>query len=212
VKPADVLCALDRLLLQEFSRRTVAALGRHTLFSLLLPPFRRFLDINVRKEIDKDCRAIRRAAAICASGAQPGVSDIDQLLGEARAVDQDFLRDAMIFPVTLRIPYSDIEPLRRQRIGRVLNAVCAILPPWRTTRSLRRVLPGIYSPAGFQGLLREVLQLYILETRALSGSVRLPQVMGFVRDQLVATVFSEMQQAADALAEEAAHSLYVTRS
>ena len=83
-----LLCATDGRMMQEFSARTVRRLEDHSLFRLLLPVFRSFFEINVRKEIEKDRLAILRAANVQRAGGTPGAADVEALL------QQDARRDA----------------------------------------------------------------------------------------------------------------------
>ena len=99
------LCAMDRHMMQAFSQRTAEGLTRHSLFGLLLPAFQSFLDINVRKEVEKDRRVLATAAAALKAGKTP---DAQRLLAEARDIDQAFLRQATIFPIAINIHYGDI--------------------------------------------------------------------------------------------------------
>ncbi len=78
----NALCAMDRHMLQAFSQRTAAGLARHRLFGLLLPAFQSFLDINVRKEVEKDRRVLATAAAALKTGNPPGAADAQRLLSK----------------------------------------------------------------------------------------------------------------------------------
>ena len=96
-------------MMQEFSARTAARLGDYTLFKLLLPVFRAFLDINVRKEIEKDRLVILRAADAQRVGSAPQEADILRLLQQAREIDQKFLQQAAVFPVNIHIAVFDMD-------------------------------------------------------------------------------------------------------
>ena len=58
----EILCAKDREMMHEFSRRSLHAVDR-SLLSRTLSFFSSYLDGNVRKEVDKDRLIIREAAA-----------------------------------------------------------------------------------------------------------------------------------------------------
>ena len=80
----NVLCAMNRFMMEAFSQSTVEGLKAHTLFRLALPPFQSFLNINVGKEMEKDRRVIAQAAKVLLSGTKPGPGHVATLLQEAR--------------------------------------------------------------------------------------------------------------------------------
>ncbi len=127
----NVLCAMDRVMMEAFSQRTVEGLKDHTLFRLALPAFQSFLDINVGKEVEKDRVVISLAARMHQSGTKPGPAQVTALLQEARAIDQTFLRKATMFPIDIRIQYQDIERYRQQRIELLLQTSYHILTQWQ---------------------------------------------------------------------------------
>jgi hypothetical protein len=199
---------MDGRMMQEFSARTIRRLEDHSLFKLLLPVFRSFLEINVRKEIEKDRAAIMRAAATLRAGGAPGQADLEALLQQAREIDQRFLRDAAVFPVNIRIEYRDIESFRRRRIEMLLAAAHAVFARWETTPRFRAAVAALYSRGEFEALLREIMQLYGSETRALSRSVRIPSIFNLARDSISDTVNSVMTGVAADLAGELARKVY----
>jgi hypothetical protein len=199
---------MNGAMMQEFSMRTAARLGDHTLFRLMLPAFRAFLNINVRKEIEKDRLVIIRAAAAQHAGSAPQEADIQRLLQQAREIDQKFLQQAAVFPVSIHIEYRDIEEFRRRRIERLLELARRLLAQWEVTLRFRAVVAHLYSRAEFESLLRENLELYSAETKMLSRSVRIPQIFNFARDSLSETVHSVMVSVAKGLASELTHKVY----
>jgi len=204
----NALCAMDRHMLQAFSQRTAAGLARHRLFGLLLPAFQSFLDINVRKEIEKDRRVLATAAAALKTGNPPGAADAQRLLQEARDIDQAFLRQAAIFPVNINIHYSDIEPTRLKRIERLLDFSYRLLESWQHTPRFRTATAQAYTREQFEIALREILHLYALETKMLSHSVRIPQLLTLARDKLTGTIYSEMETIAVELASALTRKVY----
>lgn len=203
-----VLCAMDRQMMQAFSQRTAAGLARHSLFGLLLPAFQSFLDINVRKEIEKDRRILATAAAALKAGRTPDATDAQRLLREARDIDQAFLRQAAIFPVAINIHYGDIEPTRLKRIERLLDLSYRLLAPWQNTPRFRVAAATAYTREQFHSALHEILRLYALETKMLSNSVRIPQLFTLARDKLTGTIYSVMETTADELASELTRKVY----
>src|SRR3970040_364932 len=138
---------MDGRMMQEFSARTVRRLEDHSLFKLLLPVFRSFLEINVRKEIEKDRVAIMRAATVQRAGGTPGPADLEALLQQAREIDQRFLREAAVFPVNIQIEYRDIEQFRRRRIEMLLAAAHAVFARWEVTPRFRAAVAAQHARA-----------------------------------------------------------------
>jgi hypothetical protein len=199
---------MDGRMMQEFSARTIRRLEDHSLFKLLLPVFRSFLEINVRKEIEKDRLAIMRAAETQRAGGTPGPADVEALLQQAREIDQRFLREAAVFPVNIRIEYRDIESFRRRRVEMLLAAAHALFARWEVTPRFRAAVAARYTRAEFEAQLREIMQLYGAETRALSRSVRIPSIFNIARDSISDTVYSVMASVAADLAGELARKVY----
>jgi hypothetical protein len=208
VDKVRILCAMDGRMMQEFSARTIRRLEDHSLFKLLLPVFRSFLEINVRKEIEKDRLAIMRAAETQRAGGTPGPADVEALLQQAREIDQRFLREAAVFPVNIRIEYRDIESFRRRRVEMLLAAAHALFARWEVTPRFRAAVAARYTRAEFEAQLREIMQLYGAETRALSRSVRIPSIFNIARDSISDTVYSVMASVAADLAGELARKVY----
>lgn len=197
-----VLCAMDRQIMLAFSHRTADRLSCHTLFGLLLPAFQSFLDINVRKEVDKDQCVIVAAGEAFRSGRAPNPADAGQLLHEARLIDQAFLQQTAPFPLAIDIRYPDIEPTRRQRIERLLAMSHRLLAHWQSTPHFRHAVAQAYPREQFRVALGEILHLYAQETKLLSRSVHLPALIGLARDRLTDAIFTEMEAVARQLANE----------
>ena len=203
-----VLCAMNRVMLQAFSQRTVEGLKSHTLFRLALPPFQSFLDINVDKEVEKDRMVIVRAAELYQSGTRPGQEHMTALLQEARKIDQTFLRKATVFPVDIQIQYQDIEQYRQRRIELLLQTSYQIITQWQGLSSFRAAVNELYNEQQFRDLLHNLLKLYASETRMLSHSVRIPYPLSLARDSVTLTITSVMQQEAETLAKSLAHRVF----
>ena len=195
-------------MMEEFSRRTTEGLKRHTLFRLMLGPLESFLAINVRKEVEKDRQIIAHAASLSTADQFPTQQDIQRLVESAREIDQNFLDQAAGFPINIKINYHDIEPVRQQRIQRILAESHAVFRQWHTPVHLRVALAERYDAQQFRKLLYDILHLYSLETRLLSHSVRMPGVLMIARDSLSQTVFEVMESIAGQLAVELAGRLY----
>ena len=204
----NVLCAMNRAMMEAFSQRTVEGLKDHTLFRLALPPFQSFLDINVRKEVEKDRLVIVQAAMLQQSGTEPGPDHVAALLHEARQIDETFVRKAAVFPIDIHIQYQDIEHYRKQRIELLLRTSYRIFTQWQEVSSFRAAVNEIYNEVQFQNLLHDILRLYAMETRMLSRSVRIPRLLSLARDAVTQTITNVMEQEAKALAKSLAHTVY----
>ena len=204
----NVLCAMNRVMMEAFSQRTVEGLKGYTLFRLALPPFQTFLDINVGKEVEKDRLVIVQAARLQKSGTTPGPDQVATLLQEAREIDQSFVRKAAPFPIDIQIQYQDIEHYRQQRIELLLQTSCRILTQWQDVSSFRTAVNELYNEAQFRDLLHDILRLYAMETRMLSRSVRIPHLLTPARDAVTQTITNVMEPEAEALAKSLAHTVY----
>jgi hypothetical protein len=124
-------------------------------------------------------------------------------LRAAREIDREFVARLERFPlVRLRICYEDVEPIRRRRIERLLEAARALLEaPWHGIRPAAR---ACYRRADFETRVREHLHLYAVEVHALSGSVRPALLVAPFRSRLRAL----MEERANALAQEVTRLLY----
>jgi len=207
-KKVDILCAMNRRMMHEFSRRTTDELAKSKLFRRVLPAFQSFLEINVEKEVDKDRLAISAAAAAQRGGGSPSDVDIGALLRSARAIDERFSRRASFFPVSIDIRYQDLEPIRRSRIELLVECAYRVLAQWEETPRFRDAVAAVYREEQFRALLREILSLYGKETRLLSNSVRVPFVVTMARDTLARIIYAAMEDAGKRLAGELARDVY----
>ena len=174
---ARTLAAVNRRILETFSRRTVDALRDMLPVRLALPHLEPVLALNVAKEARKDALVIRCGAEALATGAAPGSETVRRLLEETKSIDRAFLDRIGAFPVGIVIHYQEVAPVRTQRIQRLLFAAYRILDAWRTASGLRAALRASYPQPELERDLCDILKLYALETNALSRSVRLPAVL-----------------------------------
>jgi len=208
VNRVNVLCTMNRVMMETFSQHTVEGLKAYTLFRLALPAFQSFLNINVGKEVEKDRMVITRAARVHQSGLKPDPTHVAALLQEARKIDQAFLRKASVFPIDIRIQYQDIERYRQQRIKLLLETSYRILTQWQNVSSFRVAVNALYNEAQFRGLLHDILRLYAMETRMLSRSIRIPHLLTLARDSITQTIGNIMEQEAEILSKSLAHTVY----
>jgi len=205
---AQALAFLNGRMLAAYSRRTVEALRAALPLRLALRYLEPVLVRNVDKEIRKDALAIGCAASSLAAGAPPGREELQRLLEEARKIDQAFLDSMSGFPLRIVIRYDEIAPTRAQRMERLLDAAYRILSAWHAGGRLRPALRAAFPRPDLERLLREMLRLYALETRALGRSVQLPALLVPVGDRAVEHLFSAMNEAGARLAGEVARAVY----
>jgi hypothetical protein len=199
---------MNRYMMDEFSRRTVAALKQHTLFKVTLPVFQSFLELNVRKEVEKDCQVITRAATLCQTGARPGDGDVRKLLQQSREIDQTFLQEITVFPITINIDYVAIEKTRQQRIRCLLLASHRIFTQWEFTPQISAVITDLHDYQELSELLYSILCLYCIEAKMLSRSVRIPSAFSFARNKLTEIFSNTMHTVAKDLSTELADRIH----
>jgi len=204
VNRAHALAFLNGRMLAEYSRRTVDALRAALPLRPVLPHLAPVPALNVEKEVRKDALVIGCAGEALAAGAPPGPETVRRLLEETKAIDRDFLARVGAFPVGIVIRYEEVGPVRLQRIECLLQAAHRILAAWRAGVGLRAALRAAYPQPELERLLREVLHLYAVETRALSRSVRLPVMLAPLRELAAAHLFHIMEALALSLAAELA--------
>ncbi|NTV95708.1 MAG: hypothetical protein HGA75_09865 [Thiobacillus sp.] len=202
----DALAACDRALLRAFSRHTTERLNAYLPMRLALPWLDRFLALNVAKEVRKDSLVIRRAGQL--AGPDADAATVRELLAVTREIDRDFLRQVAGMPFDIVIRYDEIEPIRRQRIERLIQATRHILAAWQTAPGARAALQAAYGRADLERLVLELMRLYARETQALSHSLRLPMLLSPLRDKLAHALYEVMTEAADGLARQAAGVAY----
>ena len=195
-------------MMREFSNRTATGLKEYKLFKLILPPFKSFLQINLDKEIDKHQEVIACAMTAVHAGQAPDHTDTDRLLRRAREIDQGFLQKAHSLSAAINIDYPAIDRVRQRRIELVIAAAYQVLARWQGKTPLRKVIAGLYTREQYRLLLREILQLYIEETRVLSKSVKIPRHLARFSDSLINTVHTVMQRVADQLVLELTDKIY----
>ena len=163
---------------------------------LALPALESFLAENVEKEVRKDARVIRCAAAAVGAGAVPAPEAVRQLLAAAREIDREFLVRVSRFPVRIDIQYGELEPLRLRRIELGLDLAYRLLEAWSRGRKSRSAIPR----DDFARRIRELLELYALEVLVLSRSVGLPGPLAALRERIAQRLRQEMSEIARTMA------------
>jgi len=205
---AGALVALNRKILQEYSRRTSEALSAALPFRVALPHLERLLASNVGKEVQKDALVIRRAQDAAVLGSPPSRENLHELLDATKNIDRDFLAGVGHLPIGIVISYDEIAPLRLQRIERLCHGSFRILQAWQPGRGLRSAIHASFARAELERLLLDLLRLYALETQVLSRAVRLPALLSPLRDRIGQGLNRVMNETARRLAYSLAGMVY----
>jgi hypothetical protein len=200
---ARLLADLNRQILETYSRRTTAALRARLPLPVALPWLDKLLLSNVQKEVRKDAHVIGRAVQATKAG-QP-IDDVlvMSLLQTAREIDRDFLASARS-PLEIPISYEAVNPVRIQRIRKLLDAGNRLSAVWSPRRKLRAALADAFPEAELERLLFELMVLYARETQVLGESVRMPALLSPLRRRVLTSLYETMEKTAQALSREAA--------
>ena len=205
------MAALNRKVLEEYSRRTTDTLRTVMPLRIALPSLENFLAMNVAKEVQKDALVIRQVGENVALGMPPGDDTAGRLFDATNDIDRAFLARTGSFPVGIVIRYDEIAPFRTQRIDKLLTAAYRILDAGRVihgVRGSRSAIRSAYSRDDFERLVEDLLRLYALETRALSRALRLPGLLVPLRERLAKSLYDVMNDTAIRLARELASCVY----
>ena len=200
---ARLLADLNRQILEAYSRRTTAALRARLPLPVALPWLDKLLLLNVQKEVRKDTHVIGSAVQVTKAGQSIDEALVMSLLQTARDIDRDFLANAR-GPLEIPIRYEAVNPVRTQRIRRLLEASSRICGIWSPQRKLRAALAETFPEAELERLLFDLMVLYARETQVLGESVRMPALLSPLRRRVLAGLFETMEKTAQALAREAA--------
>lgn len=204
----DALVALNRKILEAYSRRTTNALRAALPLRIALPHIEPVLARNVAKEIRKDALVIRGAGEALVAGSPPNDEALRSLLEATKDIDRAFLMQVGSLPIKIVVPYDEIMPVRMKRIERLSGAAYQVLDAWQLTSGVRAAMQASYPRAELERLLFDLLQLYALETRILSRSVRLPALLAPVRERIAQSLHGIMNDTAKRLAAELAGVVY----
>jgi hypothetical protein len=164
----SALARLNGKVLAAYSQRTIADLRKALPLRLALPHIQPVIELNLGKEVTKDGLVIRRASLDPTR--PPDADALRQLFIETRRIDDEFVAHATAFRIRLVVPYAEVEPLRVARMTRLMGASGRILTAWSTHNQLRTALRVAYPQIELEATLRQILDLYARETRALTRS------------------------------------------
>lgn len=200
---ARLLADLNRQILEAYSRRTTAALRARLPLPVALPWLDKLLLINVEKEVRKDAQVLHHAVQVTKVGQPVDEVLVAALLKITQEIDRDFLASARS-PLEIPIRYEAVNPVRIQRIRKLLDAGSRLSKVWTPNHKLRSALAESFPEAELERLLFELMVLYARETQVLGESVRMPALLSPLRRRVLAGLFETMEKTAQALAREAA--------
>jgi hypothetical protein len=205
---AAILCAQDKAMLQEFSKKALARIIGRSFASAHLPFVSEYMDGNVAKEIEKDRLIITRAAGAFSEGLRSQDLDIDAIFESTKAVDKTFVRHLLIPSLSVTVKYEDIADIRKKRIGCLTNAVFTILSIWGSASSFEQAVQKAYTKTEFTEALAEILRLYSLETKKLTNSVHFLHPFNRAINFFGGAVFDAMVLTADELTASCATRIF----
>ena len=197
-----ILCNKDNDFLHDYSRRCIERLTCHSLLSAPFPFLSNYLEGNIKKESDKDRLIIEHAAMTLAGGKEPGDVDIEEIFEKTKVVDEAFVRHLLIPSFSIHVRYEDIADIRKKRIAILSKAAGDVLQAWGNASSFSAVVRSTYSEAQFRKIIQDILHLYNLETRKLTGSLKLFSPFNRAINLFAESMFETMETVAAAMTEE----------
>lgn len=198
------------LLMHTFSSRTIDNLKHQTFFRILIPVLSEFLDENVEKEIKKDSLAIKLIFNAYKLEKKVSPAEFESIIEKTKRIDQEFLAKTRSLPISLTIPYHEIEDLRRKRMELIARFVCTILNHWMDEDSLYGAVKLAFKKEEFRKIIYKILHLYNLEAEALSETVRLPLFLKKAHKSISKALYNTMESVAKEIAEEWSSRVYST--
>lgn len=204
-----LLCEKDRLMLYEFSRRSLDGLKERSLMSVALSLFSRYMDANIRKEVEKDQLIIEESASAFDAGRSVCDLDIEDIFEKTKAIDKSFVDRLALPGLSFSLRYSDFADIRIRRIWRIARTVYALLKKWGDAATVSEAVRKTYTEKEFKEILIEILHLYNLETRMLAEALHSP-----FRKTITAyleSLFKSMESAMEQLASSCVKTTYGDR-
>lgn len=163
----------------------------------------------VEKEVKKDLLMIEHAARVYEQGAGPSEADVEAIFEETREVDKEFLEMLYPIPFSGKFSYSEIKPVRTERIRLIVEAARTILGSWREGMTFEQAARRAYRKNGFRAMVRSLLELYTCETEIFTRTaVRLPPVVSLAAEAFSRSLRNAMDEAADRLAGECTEKIF----
>jgi hypothetical protein len=208
VDNVGILCDKNNDFLHDYSRRCIARLTGHSLFSAPFSFLSAYLEANIKKEADKDRLIMEHAAEALAAGKEPGDVNVDDIYEKTKKVDQAFVRRLLIPSFSIQVRYEDIIDIRKHRIARLSTAAGQVLRAWGSAPSFSEAVRAAYSESQFREVLLDILHLYNLETRKLSDSINFFSPLNRAIGIFAENVFGTMENVSVQICDEYAEKLF----
>ena len=196
-----ILCEKDRVMMEEFSSRSLDRIRGNSLVLASLPFFSSYFAANVKKEVDKDRLIIEEAGQAFEAGKPVCDLDLEEIFEKTKTVDKQFIKSLRIPSISLSVRYGDIADIRIQRIWRISRAVYELLREWPDTGSFADIVRKVYTGKEFKAIIMDILRLYNQETRMLSHSIRLIPPFNSAMSSLSETLFQSMDSVTESMAD-----------
>ena len=194
--------------MHDYSRRCIERLTGHSLFPVPFPFLSAYMEANIKKETDKDRLIIEHAAEALAAGKEPGDVDIEEIFEKTKTVDRAFVRRLLIPSFSIQVRYEDIADIRKKRIARLSATAGKVLRAWEGSCSFSEVVRTTYSESQFREIILDILHLYNLETRKLTGSIKFFSPFNRAIGAFAENLFDTMEAVAEAIVDEYAARLF----
>jgi hypothetical protein len=201
VDKIGILCEKDRVMMEEFSSRSLDRIRSNSLLLASLPFFSSYFAANVKKEVDKDRLIIEEAGQAFEAGKPVCDLDLEEIFEKTKTVDKQFIKSLRIPSISLSVRYGDIADIRIQRIWRISRAVYELLREWPDTGSFADIVRKVYTGKEFKAIIMDILRLYNQETRMLSHSIRLIPPFNSAMSSLSETLFQSMDSVTESMAD-----------
>lgn len=205
---ARILYSKNKALMNEFSGRCIHRLENLLIFKLSLPFFRSLLDANVQKEIEKDRLIIEEAASAFQRGDRVENVDLEAIFEKTKDIDKNFIKKVSLLPLSIHIKYDTIENIRKERLKCIVRVIFDLLNRWEDSIPFADIVKKTYTEANFKEIIKEILHLYILETRMISNTMQFFPPINMIKEVFTENILSIMEQEKEALANDLAKKLF----
>jgi len=204
----EELCSRDKDILYKFSKLTLNRLSSISLLVRPLQIFKKRMDINVRKEVEKDRLIVEHASAAFHRGGEIGSAYVDKVFEKTKDVDREYIRKLSLPLLSIEVRYEDIAEIRKQRIGCLSQAVCSLLSAWDDPKSFEDAVRTTFSAGRFQETLSNILHLHNLEAMKLNRSIKLPPPFHRGVEAFTGALFEAMEESTKEVADGCVQKIY----
>jgi len=204
----EELCSRDKDFLYKFSKITLQRLSGISLLARPLQIFKKRMDINVMKEVEKDRLIVELASAVFRRGGEVGPAYVDEVFEKTKDVDREYIRKLSLPLVSIEVRYEDFADIRKQRIGCLSRAVCSLLSSWDDSESFEDAVKTTFSAERFHETITDILHLFNLETMKLNRSIKLPPPFHRGMESFTEALFEAMEESTKEVADGCMQKIY----